>query len=262
MKKQEWRNLFGPIRVAVICLALTNTVVAQNPPQVTYRIPSVRSVIPTPVVPIQPTSHTQPWGSFAYQGPGRRASADFNGDGLLDILIAPAFGFNLPYLPIEIWLNKSDGTFYNGTTQVIDGAVPLTGGSGAPFIGDFNEDGRPDAFFNDFGIDGAPLYMPAQYQGYHQTLLLSQPNGKYKDATNQITPNLQTMSHSAGMADVNGDGHLDIVAARIGTDLFPNWNGVVLFLGDGKGNFVEHTEGLSPNIAWGPWLDMKTIAPD
>jgi uncharacterized protein (TIGR03437 family) len=192
------------------------------------------------------------------------AFADFNGDGLLDIITAPTFYASLPRLPIEIWLNKGDGTFYNGTSQVIDGPVPVTGGApNTILIGDFNEDGRPDMMIIDTGFDAAVgHHYPIEYQGFHETLLLSQPNGKWRDATSQIIPNTQAFNHQGGMGDVNGDGHLDVAVNRGGTDALLYWGGVTLLMGDGKGNFTERTDGLPQDIAWGPWDGFRSQAPD
>jgi uncharacterized protein (TIGR03437 family) len=235
-----------------------------KPPQISYSVPNTHSVIPTPQPTIpQPNPLTPAYGEFAYQNPRTYAFADFNGDGLLDIIATPFFHFNYPDLPIEIWLNKGDGSFYNGTALVIDGPAPLTSGAGPILLGDFNEDGRPDVFIIDSGKEAAVAsHFPIAQQGFHETLLLSQPNGKWRDATSQIKPNTKAFNHMGGVGDVNGDGHLDVVVNRYGTDEFPNQNGVSLFMGDGKGNLVEHTDGLSSDIAWGPWLGFKSLAPD
>ncbi len=249
-----------------ICLAFAGAALAQNtstPPQINYSVPKVRSVIPTATPVLQPFEPPPFNWEFAYPNPRPYAFADFNGDGLLDIITAPSFHVSLPYLPIEIWLNKGDGTFYNGTSQVIDGPVPVTAGPNTMLIGDFNEDGRPDVMMIDTGFDPAVAHhYPIQNQGFHETLLLSQPNGKWRDGTSQITPNTQAFNHQGGMGDVNGDGHLDFVVNRGGTDNLVNWMGVVLLIGDGKGNFVEHTDGLPQDIAWGPWDGFKGLAPD
>jgi FG-GAP-like repeat len=250
----------------VICLALAGGVLAQStstPPQITYSVPKLRSVIPAATPVLQPFEPPRSTSGFAYQNPRPYAFADFNGDGLLDIITAPAYYDMLPYLPIEIWLNKGDGTFYNATSQVIDGPVPVTGDVSTILIGDFNEDGRPDVMMIDSGFDGAVANnYPIQYQGFHQTLLLSEPNGKWRDATSQITPNTQAYNNTGGMGDVNGDGHLDVVVDRGGTDALLNWGGVTLLMGDGKGNFAESTNGLPQDIAWGPWDGFRSLAPD
>ncbi len=249
-----------------ICVAFVGAVLAQStstPPQINYSVPKVRSVIPTATPVLQSFEPVRFNTELAYANPRPYAFVDFNGDGLLDIITAPMFYQSLPHLPIEIWLNKGDGTFYNGTSQVIDGPVPVTTAVNTMLIGDFNEDGRPDVMMIDTGFDAAMSHhYPAQYQGFHQTLLLSQANGKWRDATSQITPNTQAFNHMGGMGDVNGDGHIDVVVNRFGTDAFQDWNGVTLLMGDGKGNFVERTDGLPQNIAWGPWIGFKSSAPD
>jgi hypothetical protein len=125
-----------------ICLVFAGAALAQNtstPHQINYSVPKVRSVIPAATPVLQPLEPPPFNSEFAYGNPRPYAFADFNGDGLLDIITAPAFYVSLPYLPIEIWLNKGDGTFYNGTSQVMDGPVPVTTEVNTILIGDFND---------------------------------------------------------------------------------------------------------------------------
>lgn len=82
------------------------------------------------------------------------------------LMLAPRPGLE------QIWLNGGGGDFHNGTAQIIDGPVPLTrGGVNTILIRDFNEDGRPDVFTIDSGIDSAAAFhYPIEIQGFHQTL--------------------------------------------------------------------------------------------
>jgi FG-GAP-like repeat len=129
---------------ALTCLIFTANAFAAPP--VTYSYPPVTSHIPVPLLepvpnPLRPASFYLPYG--ASRG---WAFADFNGDGRVDILVAPSFGYNYPKLPIEIWLQQPDGTFVNRTSDVIEGPVPIKGTSTDLLVADFNEDGRPGCF--------------------------------------------------------------------------------------------------------------------
>jgi FG-GAP-like repeat len=196
------------LRVALLagsvltCLVFRSTGFAAPP--VTFSYPPVTSHIPVPLVepvpnPLRPASFYLPYGASRFW-----AFADFNGDGRVDILVAPSFGINYPKLPIEIWLQQPDGTFVNRTSDVIEGPVPIAGGVTDPLVADFNEDGRPDVFLVDYGLEDK---FP--FNGETNKLLLSQPNGRMVDASWRISPNPPGTHHNGSVADVDGDGHLD-----------------------------------------------------
>ena len=104
-------------------------------PPVTYSYPPVTSQISVPLLepvpnPIRPSPFYLPYGQVRTW-----AFADFNGDGRVDILVAPSLYTTYPKLPIEIWLQEPGGTFVNGTSNVIGGPVPITGNiSGDPLV--------------------------------------------------------------------------------------------------------------------------------
>lgn len=241
-------NMVGTSAPSVASNSITPAIpVVLTPPQLTYRVGSTRSVIPVsaPFVPPGPRVRSY---AFAYPQPRANAFADFNGDGLLDIIIAPGYGQHTPFFPIEIWLNKGDGTYRNGTAEVIDGAPPITRGVDDILVGDFNGDGRPDMFLVDTGIENP---VPGDPSGGFNSLLLSQPNGKYRDATANITPNLAIFNHQGIHGDINGDGHLDVTIARVSSTEVQA-AGIILIPGTGDGNFVETIQGLPPEISFKP----------
>src|SRR3569623_503957 len=103
----------------------------------TLRASPATSVIATPVDTLVITPRTTTFDS-TYGNPRAFAVADMNGDGLLDIIAAPAHNQTSPTRALEIWLNNGDGTFRNGTTEVISGTVPQTWFANDIHIGDFN----------------------------------------------------------------------------------------------------------------------------
>ncbi len=96
----------------------------------------------------------------------------------------------------------------------------LADGAGVA-IGDVNEDGLPD------------LYL-CRTEGAN-ALYLNQGDWRFRDVAAQAGVALPDR-HSTGavLADVNGDGHLDLLVTALGN---PN----TLFLGDGRGGFTDAT---------------------
>ncbi len=219
--------------------------VARPPIQTAHKIPTVRSNIPTKTWTIPPGPRVNSFEP-AYLIPRSIEFADFNGDGFLDIIVAPSFPQHAPALPVAIWLNRGDGTFYDATSELIDGSPTLTWGAQQLLIGDFNNDGRPDVLFSSAGAEHA-VEEGLSDSGYFNTLLLSQPNGKYKDATANININPRAFNHQNGMGDANGDGNLDFVVMA-GNATIGGAQGVRLYYGDGQGNFVDATSALPQEI--------------
>lgn len=69
-------------------------------------------------------------------------------------------------------------------------------------VADFNGDGKPDVFFACHGYD-----FPNGPRGEEQRILLSQPDGKYKNVVIPVT----CFCHGASAVDFRGDGYADIV---------------------------------------------------
>jgi hypothetical protein len=203
------------------------------------------SQIPVPVVEVVPNPLRPRQFHLSY-GPVRAfAFADFNRDGRVDILIAPSFFENYPKLPIEIWLQEPDGTFVNRTSDVIEGPVPTTGFVVDPLVADFNDDGQPDVLLVDTGLEDAQV---CPCDGENLTLLLSQPNGRMVDASSRISPNPLGFYHNGSVADVDGDGHLDVMITDLGIGSSPLTNGVFFLMGDGRGNFTRSESRVPASI--------------
>jgi hypothetical protein len=127
--------------------------------------------------------------------------ADFNKDGNLDLAVE---GSNQTF----IFLGNGDGTFRAGVTLNLAGYMS---------VGDFNEDGNVDLVTN---AGGASIYF-----------------GK-GDGTFSPPQSLSAGSpHNVIAADLDGDGHLDLVLP------VPNFPSATLCVawGDGTGNFTQQT---------------------
>lgn len=119
---------------------------------------------------------------------------DFNGDGNLDF-VAAGVGIGIAGLQgIQVFLGNGDGTFRTGYMQLFGGAYPV-----AVYVGDFNRDGKLDLLvFQD--NNGGWTTSDDVYE------LLGNGDGTFQTA--QVV-----LSHTGPMvvADVNNDGHADIV---------------------------------------------------
>ncbi len=138
------------------------------------------------------------------------AAGDFNADGKIDLATANASGYNAG---VSILLGQSDGTF----------AAPVGVSAYGEFTnsvatGDMNADGKLDLV-----VSSGVLY------GY-VSVLLGHGDGTFADAqpSGEYSP-----FYSVTLADINGDGKLDVATTMIVS------NAVAVFLGGGDGNLQE-----------------------
>jgi len=198
------------------------------------------------------------------------AVADFNQDGIPDLLLSDQFNHYL-----TVVLGNGDGTF----TPAPGG--PLVGNYGVfpVAVGDFNGDGildlasaggyylitwlgngdgtftpmpitgstyfPADSFYSmvvgDFNADGNADIAAAYLGGAPITILLGNGDGTFTKGS-QISTNL---AYSLALGDFNGDGKLDLAAPAAG-------DSIAIFLGNGDGTFQAANGspipvGLYPN---------------
>ncbi len=151
------------------------------------------------------------------------ATADFNGDGRLDLVVGAS---GTSGSEIVIYLGNGDGTFQAGATYPV-------GGSGVPgsiVVADYNGDGKLDlAVANGYSSNGV-------------SILLGNGDGTFQSAVQYATG---LSPQSIATADFNGDGKLDLVVANAD----PTENTVSILLGNGDGTFRPHTDystGVGP----------------
>jgi hypothetical protein len=158
-------------------------------------------------------------------------SADFNGDGWPDVVLARAFWQSTETYELDVLLNDGGGNLVLGTSQVFSGTVPSVMDARELVLADFNGDGRPDIFFADQGMDAPPT------PGYQNTLVLSVLGGKMVDATGNL-PQQSAMTHSAAAADIDGDEDVDLYVGNTwGQNMIPPQ----VWLNDGTGVFSVAT---------------------
>jgi hypothetical protein len=144
------------------------------------------------------------------------ATADFNGDGQLDLAVAT--GNN----SVSILLGNGTGAFPAHVEY------PVPGHPAAIVTGDFNGDGKAD------------LATADQYLS-EITVLLGNGDGTFQAHQEYATG---TEAVALATADVNGDGTLDIIVADL------KENKVSVLLGNGDGTFqanVDYATGSAPS---------------
>ena len=156
--------------------------------------------------------------------PERVAIADLDGDGALDIVVSNGVAHGA----VGVLLGNADGTFQPAVTYSSGGTSP-----GGIAVADVNGDGRPDiAVGNFFAAKGGIATVGVLLGNGDGTF---QPVALYSAGGNQL--------FSVAVADLNGDGKLDIVAANCAPENLSSCltrakHGMVgVLLGNGDGTF-------------------------
>ncbi len=144
--------------------------------------------------------------------PDSVATADFNGDGNLDLVVLNGQSDNFSVL-----LGRGDGTFSPAVTY----AAP----PGPLFVttGDFNGDGKPDLATISLGDSTGRCECVAIFLG----------NGDGTFQTNPVITTPPVEPFAIGVGDFNADGYLDLAVA----EEFGFTSQVQIFLGNGDGTF-------------------------
>jgi hypothetical protein len=158
------------------------------------------------------------------------AVADVNGDGKPDLLMAESCAtcsFNNGV--VGVMFGKGDGTFESARTYSAGGSSPAS-----IAVGDVNGDGKPDLVVTEFcGTFACPGNGVVG-------VLLGNGDGTFKEATTYQSAAYE--AESLTLADVNGDGKLDVVVTNLCKDLtcipHPGPGVVSVLLGNGDGTFL------------------------
>ncbi|MBC8422445.1 MAG: VCBS repeat-containing protein, partial [Chloroflexi bacterium] len=176
------------------------------------------------------------------QDPGHGQSVawgDYDGDGNLDLYVTNNEGD-----PNYLFRNEGDGTFSDVTAQA---QVADTGDSRGVAWGDYDNDGNPDLYVTNSGVN---------------RLFQNQGNGTFVDRAAELGVTAEAYGGGSGVAwgDYDNDGDLDLALSAGGT--------AVLFRNDG-GAFADTTTSAGvgsagiggESVAWADydndgWLDL------
>ena len=159
-------------------------------------------------------------------------AGDFNGDGKLDLAVAPFDYYAFPQDSVSILLGNGDGTFKPASNSRA-GSLPY-----ALAVGDFNGDGRLDLAVANYGSYD---WATGSYTNRNASMLLGNGDGTFQPAINYSVGEARLTS--VAVADLNGDGKLDLAVAN------QNANSVSILLGNGDGTFkpaVNYGAGTIP----------------
>ena len=162
------------------------------------------------------------------------ATADVNGDGKPDILVASqcASNSNCNNGAVSVLLNNGDGTFQAGGTFPSGGGYTLWAASA-----DLNGDGKADVVLMNECTSTSDCSQGSV------SVLLGNGDGTFQLPVTYATTN---DGQSVALADVNGDGKLDIVLAAQCSDSNCTGGAVNVLLGNGDGTFqsaVSYSSG-------------------
>jgi hypothetical protein len=163
-----------------------------------------------------------------YRSAGFQASsvfaADVNGDGLIDLLVTNvcSTGANCgeltggPLGSVGVLLGNGDGTFRPAITYSSGGGLAIAIASG-----DMNGDGKADLIVANRCLDSSTCNSGAI------AVLLGNGDGTFQPAI--VNNSVEMLFGKVALADVNGDGKLDVLAGQY-------WD-VAVLLGNGDGTF-------------------------
>jgi hypothetical protein len=141
--------------------------------------------------------------------------SDINGDGITDLVVT-----NYNATNVSVLLGNGDGTFRAAPTPT----VTLGGAAFGVALGDINGDGKADMVVADFGNSTISVFLGDGSGGFTA------------DGSPIAVGSLASFAaYSVSLADVNGDGKLDMVLSA--RSLTTGHGEVVVMLGNGNGTF-------------------------
>jgi FG-GAP-like repeat/FG-GAP repeat len=164
-------------------------------------------------------------------GPSAVAVGDLDGDGKVDLAVACKSSSQ-----VSVLFGNGDGTFQAHTDYGASGAASIA-------LGDFNGDGSLD--FAVVGGDTVTIFLNNGSGAFGSTSI-----PLIKGARRSSKPDIITTSFAAiAVADLNGDGKLDLAVSGAGND---NTASLEILLGNGDGTFqtpVSYSSSTGDSLA-------------
>jgi hypothetical protein len=147
------------------------------------------------------------------------AAVDVNGDGILDLVVTNNVGsYDTSYsASVEVLVGNPDGTFQSGLVTPVPGDLVVY----SMAVGDLNRDGKLDVVVTE--VTGNSTYVNAV------ATLLGNGDGTFQAPVAFAAPS--SASGTIAVADLNGDGFLDVVVGNQSNA------SISILLGDGSGGF-------------------------
>src|SRR6478752_10692876 len=191
---------------------------------------------------IQPCQDSQPGCYTSWV-----TTADIDGDGDMDILLANGGGYYVPGKADEsvVYLNNGSGVFTDATPTAFNNAHNR---NRQVAVADIDGDGDLD------------IYQPGGYGVDLDKLFVQTAPGVYEDrALTQLPDGLMSHAASCHMGDLDGDGDMDLINMDWNLGATNTIARAIMYTNDGAGKFtlaaVEHdgdsfspTDRLPPTI--------------
>ena len=174
-------------------------------------------------------------GIVVRQHAGGAIMDDFDGDGLLDIVVS-SMGI---HDPLRFFHNNGDGTFEERTDQA--GLRPLTGGLNI-IHADYDNDGDSDLLV----LRGGWMHKGGNYP---DSLVRNNGDGTFDDVTEEAGLLTFHPSQTGSFADYDGDGWLDLAIGQETARDEPH--PTFLYHNNGDGTFTDRSMDLAPDTKFG-----------
>ncbi len=173
---------------------------------------------------------------LSFSGPCM-AKGDVNGDGLEDVYVGGASGQSG-----QLYLQRNRSTFIHHPTKAFE-EDQISEDTDAIFF-DANGDGSLDLYVSSGGYGN---FMPED-PALQDRLYLNDGQGNFTKNL-QALPSMLTSTSCASVSDINQDGYPDLfIGGRVVPGRYPESPRSYLLLNDGKGNFQDKTQQLSPAL--------------